>query len=136
MPASKRFVYILKSERHARYYTGVTSDVFARLATHNGGGCVHTATGCPWNIDVIVEFADERRGFLSLRRDVGDISCKAVLALCCEPWCSSRKRDFLQSHRYRRPVECAFREIGPRTHRDSSLRNRAAEARVGPRAAA
>ena len=31
---------------------------------------------------------------------------------------------------------CAFRKTGRWTHRDSSLRNRAAEARVGPRAAA
>ncbi len=62
MPAPKRFVYILKSERHAaRYYTGVTADVFARLATHNDGGCVHTATGGPWSIDVVLEFADEQR---------------------------------------------------------------------------
>jgi predicted GIY-YIG superfamily endonuclease len=62
MPAPKRFVYILKSEHHAaRYYTGVTADVFTRLATHNAGGCVHTANGRPWSIDVVLEFADEQR---------------------------------------------------------------------------
>lgn len=62
MHRPKRFVYILKSERHAaRYYTGVTSDVWARLATHNGGGCKHTSTGRPWIVDVVIEFADETR---------------------------------------------------------------------------
>jgi putative endonuclease len=62
MPSPKRFVYVLKSERHAdRYYTGVTSNVCARLSTHNDGGCLHTASGRPWNIDVVVEFADEKR---------------------------------------------------------------------------
>jgi putative endonuclease len=58
----RRFVYILKSRfQPQRYYTGVTSDVDARLADHNRGGCIHTATGRPWAIDVIVQFADEPR---------------------------------------------------------------------------
>ena len=59
----KRFVYVLKSRSQpSRYYTGVTSDVAARLAAHNTGQCHHTARGGPWEIDVVVEFADEKRG--------------------------------------------------------------------------
>jgi predicted GIY-YIG superfamily endonuclease len=59
---SKRFVYILKSERQpARFYTGVASDASARLLAHNEGRCQHTASGRPWRIDVVVEFADEQR---------------------------------------------------------------------------
>ena len=58
----KRFVYVLKTERQPfRYYTGVTSNVHNRLRTHNAGGCPHTSTGCPWSVDVVVEFCDERR---------------------------------------------------------------------------
>jgi putative endonuclease len=59
---AKRFVYVLKNaEIPARSYTGVTSDVAARHAEHNAGSCPHTAQYRPWSIDVVVEFADERR---------------------------------------------------------------------------
>jgi predicted GIY-YIG superfamily endonuclease len=58
----KRFVYILKSRNvPRRYYTGLTANVTARLACHNTGHCSHTARGGPWEIDVVVEFADEER---------------------------------------------------------------------------
>jgi len=60
----KRFVYILKSHGvPARYYTGVTADVDARLAAHNAGRCPHTADGRPWRIDVVIAFRDEQRAF-------------------------------------------------------------------------
>ena len=39
----------------------MTSDWRARLEAHNAGRCVHTASGRPWQVDVIIEFADERR---------------------------------------------------------------------------
>jgi predicted GIY-YIG superfamily endonuclease len=62
--AAKRFVYILESRAvPARYYTGVTTDVDARLAAHNAGRCPHTADGRPWRVDVVIEFTDERRAF-------------------------------------------------------------------------
>jgi putative endonuclease len=66
VPASqKRFVYVLRSQRHPhRYYTGVTSDMTARLANHNQGLCTHTSTGRPWNVDVLIEFSDEQRALL------------------------------------------------------------------------
>jgi putative endonuclease len=58
----KRFVYILKSDHEShRYYTGLTSDVRARLMSHNEGRCRHTISGRPRHLDVVVEFADERR---------------------------------------------------------------------------
>src|SRR5262249_13503642 len=44
-----------------RYYTGVTSDIRARLDDHNAGRCAHTADGRPWQVDVVVQFADEPR---------------------------------------------------------------------------
>jgi predicted GIY-YIG superfamily endonuclease len=59
---SKRFVYVLKnSEIPPRYYTGVTADVATRHAAHNEGCTRHTAKYRPWSIDVVIEFADERR---------------------------------------------------------------------------
>ena len=59
---SKRFVYVLRNaEVPPRYYTGITSDVVKRHAEHNAGNCVHTAKHRPWSIDVVIEFADERR---------------------------------------------------------------------------
>lgn len=62
MTATKRFVYILRSESNpSRYYTGMTSDMDLRLADHNAGKCRHTAGGVPWNVDVLVEFSDEAR---------------------------------------------------------------------------
>jgi predicted GIY-YIG superfamily endonuclease len=58
----KRFVYVLRNhERPPRYYTGVASDPPTRLAEHNRGICTHTAKYGPWSIDVVIEFADERR---------------------------------------------------------------------------
>jgi predicted GIY-YIG superfamily endonuclease len=61
LPA-KTFVYVLRSlSDRDRYYTGVTSNVRLRLAAHNAGECLHTARQRPWDVDVIIEFADERR---------------------------------------------------------------------------
>ena len=58
----KRLVYVLKNGGDPpRYYTGVTSDTTRRLAEHNAGSCTHTAKHRPWCVDVVVEFADERR---------------------------------------------------------------------------
>ena len=62
MEQRKRIVYILKSDGDpSRYYTGLTSDMGARLDAHNAGRVPHTANGKPWIIDVVVEFRDERR---------------------------------------------------------------------------
>ena len=62
MGLPKCIVYVLKSETDpARYYTGLTSVLAARLDAHNSGPCPHTTSGRPWIIDVIVEFSDQRR---------------------------------------------------------------------------
>jgi predicted GIY-YIG superfamily endonuclease len=59
---SKRFVYVLKnSESPPRYYTGLTSNPVARIAGHNTGECTYTARYRPWSVDLLIEFADERR---------------------------------------------------------------------------
>jgi len=62
MSVPKRFVYILKSKSQPdRYYTGLASNLAARLDAHNAGRCSHTASGRPWHLDVVVKFADESR---------------------------------------------------------------------------
>jgi len=62
MAGAKRFVYVLNSMADpTKYYTGLTSNVRARLADHNQGRCAHTATGRPWRAIVVVAFADEKR---------------------------------------------------------------------------
>ena len=62
MSGAQCFVYIIRSRRDpGRYYTGLTSDVIARLAAHNLGRSTHTAKFTPWKLVVVVEFAEERR---------------------------------------------------------------------------
>jgi putative endonuclease len=62
MTKPKRIVYVLRSASSPyRYYSGVTSDLRARLDDHNAGRCAHTAAGRPWRLDVVVTFADEGR---------------------------------------------------------------------------
>ena len=62
MCGGKCIVYVLRSESDPRrYYTGLTSNLAARLDAHNAGRCAHTASGRPWTIDIVVEFPVERR---------------------------------------------------------------------------
>jgi len=49
------------SEVPPRYYTGLSANVSNRLVQHNAGNNTHTAKFRPWSLDVVVEFADERR---------------------------------------------------------------------------
>jgi len=56
----KRFVYILRSEADPqRHYTGITSDVEARLDWHNQGPCGCTIHHRPWSLIVSMKFRDE-----------------------------------------------------------------------------
>jgi putative endonuclease len=58
----KRFVHVLRNDEvPPRYYTGLTSNVSTRHATHDAGHCRHTAKHHPGSIDVVIEFADGRR---------------------------------------------------------------------------
>ena len=60
MKRDKRFVYVLRSDRHLeRHYVGVTSDVPERVCWHNAGLNVHTARDRPWHVIVAVEFRTE-----------------------------------------------------------------------------
>ena len=62
MAGDKRFVYVLRdADRNTSFYVGLSSDVGARLADHNMGRCLHTASRRPWQLHVVIEFSDEDR---------------------------------------------------------------------------
>jgi predicted GIY-YIG superfamily endonuclease len=56
----KRFVYIIRSDANpSRHYTGITSDVGARLQWHNHGPCGCTVHHRPWSLVIAIEFHNE-----------------------------------------------------------------------------
>jgi putative endonuclease len=56
------YVYLLRSEANPdERYVGFTTDLKARLATHNCGGSVHTAKFRPWKLVGYHAFAERRR---------------------------------------------------------------------------
>jgi putative endonuclease len=56
----KRIVYILHSVSDpSRHYTGITSDVRARLDWHNSSSSGHTVHNRPWSLEVTIEFRNE-----------------------------------------------------------------------------
>jgi len=58
---NKRFVYVLKNcEANPDFYVGLTSDVHGRVADHNAGHCLHTASRRPWHLHVVMEFSDQQ----------------------------------------------------------------------------
>jgi putative endonuclease len=51
------YVYLLQSESDpAQRYTGLTSDLKARLARHNSGRVPHTAKFSPWRLATYIAF--------------------------------------------------------------------------------
>jgi predicted GIY-YIG superfamily endonuclease len=57
-----KYVYILQCigdpERH---YTGLTTDLRARLKRHNAGAVSHTSKFAPWRLKTYFAFSDEVR---------------------------------------------------------------------------
>ena len=59
-----KYVYILRSEADSeRFYTGITSDLTARLAIHNAGEVSHTSKYRPWVLVTYIAFSDEAKAF-------------------------------------------------------------------------
>lgn len=55
------YVYLIQSEAIPdRRYVGYTTDLKARLKTHNAGGSVHTAKYKPWRLVSYHAFSDKR----------------------------------------------------------------------------
>jgi len=60
MPWKSQLVCVLRSTVDARrYYTGLSTDVAARMAVHNSGGSRYTRELLPWNLVVSLEFSSE-----------------------------------------------------------------------------
>jgi putative endonuclease len=59
MSVDSHFVYVLRSTiDRSRYYVGLTTDVDRRIAVHNSGGSVHSATNRPWEFVASIEFSN------------------------------------------------------------------------------
>ncbi|MDO8614925.1 MAG: GIY-YIG nuclease family protein [Dehalococcoidia bacterium] len=54
------FVYILRSERTGRYYTGYSADPQRRLEDHNRGQVKATRYGIPWSLVYTESFGEAR----------------------------------------------------------------------------
>jgi putative endonuclease len=84
-PPPKCVVYVLRSlSAPERYYTGVTSDLEARLADHNAGRSPHTADGRPWTVDVAIRFADDERALKFERYLKSGSGCDLRSGICAE----------------------------------------------------
>lgn len=57
------YVYILKSEKNDKYYTGSTGNVFKRLRMHNSGKNKSTRLGIPWRLVCQEEFATKQEAY-------------------------------------------------------------------------
>lgn len=44
------WVYVLQSERHNKFYIGITSSLFRRIKEHNSGVNRSTSSGVPWKL--------------------------------------------------------------------------------------
>ena len=56
------YVYILASESDpTAHYTGLTTDLHARLKKHNEGGVPHTSKFRPWHIETAIAFQDREK---------------------------------------------------------------------------
>jgi putative endonuclease len=59
---SFHYVYILISEAdEARYYTGLTKDLEARLKAHNRGQVPHPSKHLPWRIETAIAFRSREK---------------------------------------------------------------------------
>jgi predicted GIY-YIG superfamily endonuclease len=56
-----KYVYTLQSVEAEHYYVGLTDDLRARLAKHNGGEVSHTSKFTPWRIKTYLAFSDEKQ---------------------------------------------------------------------------
>ena len=84
------FVYILKSQKNRKYYTGSTSDIEKRLKKHNGGENKSTKSGAPWKIIYQEKYETKKESY---RRELQIKSYKggnAFKKLLNNPWKSAR----------------------------------------------
>jgi putative endonuclease len=53
------YVYIIQSERAARSYVGITTNLNKRLASHNRGATKSTKAWAPWKLVYYDEFSNK-----------------------------------------------------------------------------
>ena len=57
-----KHVYLIQSISHPHErYTGITTDLDARLAAHNEGRSKHTSKHRPWKLVTSITFTDDRQ---------------------------------------------------------------------------
>jgi putative endonuclease len=62
MKSAFHYVYILVSAvDETIHYTGITTDLTARLKEHNQGNCIPTRKYRPWRIETSVAFRSESK---------------------------------------------------------------------------
>ena len=77
------YLYVLKSKKDCRLYTGITSDIDKRLKYHNSGKCRSTKTRRPLELIFKEEFSNKREARkreLFFKSGVGRKVLKAKLA--------------------------------------------------------
>ncbi len=75
------FVYILRSQKHGRFYTGSTQDVATRLLSHNSGYVPSTKTGVPWEVAYVEQFETLRDATKRERQIKARKSSRYILSL-------------------------------------------------------
>jgi putative endonuclease len=77
------YLYILKSIRAGRFYTGVTKNIEERLKNHNKGGTKSTKPFKPWKIVYKEDFTDKKLAFKRehyLKSPKGYLEKKSILS--------------------------------------------------------
>jgi putative endonuclease len=78
------YVYILKSQKNAKLYKGLTDDLKRRVREHNSGGSVFTKNNGPWKLvyyEAFLSKTDARREELFLKSGKGRERIKFLLTL-------------------------------------------------------
>ncbi len=57
------YIYILKSNKHNRYYIGCTSDLERRVRQHNRGNNRSTRPGIPWRLVCFRKFNNQKEAY-------------------------------------------------------------------------
>lgn len=57
------FVYISKSQKTCKYYTGSTKNTAERLLRHNSGKNKSTKSGVPWNLIYSEQFKTKNEAY-------------------------------------------------------------------------
>jgi putative endonuclease len=74
------YVYILKSEKDASYYKGVSENPLLRLYFHNEGKSTYTSKKTPWVLVAIFEF-ELKTDALAREKKIKKYPTKSLIAL-------------------------------------------------------